>query len=76
MQYGGFSTKRNKKNDVLLMQAFINIGYKNSQLGMLNICQKHLQVITLGDITVTDGSIIHPDVKYGQKMTSFVYIAV
>ena len=61
--------KETKKQDVFLMQEFINKGYKNSQLVTLNICRKHLQIITLGDITVTDGSIIHPDAKYDRKST-------
>ena len=59
-----------KTNDTFLIEAFQAQGYKNSQLRCLNICRKHLQVTTLGDITVADGSVILPDIKAGHLPSS------
>ena len=55
-----------KRDDIYLVQAFQQHGYKNSKLIALNICRKYLlQVVTLGDITVTNGSLILPNIKAG-----------
>ena len=54
-----------KINDTFLMEAFQANGYKHSQLRCLNTCRKYLQVTTLGDITIADGSVILPDIKAG-----------
>ena len=56
-----------KANDTFLIEAFADRGYKNSQLTTLNICRKHLQVTTLADITVADGSVILPAIKAGKE---------
>ena len=62
--------KPTKTHDTYLIEAFAAQGFKNSQLRRLNNCRKHLQVTTLGDITVADGSIILPDIKRGQLPSS------
>ena len=56
-----------KENDVFLTAAFIQQGYRNSQLQTLNTCRKYLQVITLGDITGADGTCILPLIKQGRR---------
>ena len=59
-----------KVTDIFLMDAFASAGYKNSKLTSLNVCRKYLQVITLGDITTADGSLILPSIKAGRQMTT------
>ena len=62
--------KMTKNNDIFLMEAFSNCGYKNSKLVTLNICRKYLQVVTLGDITGADGTTILPNIKAGRQHTT------
>ena len=59
-----------KTNDTFLILAFHQQGYKNSKLTTLNICRKYLQVVTLGDITSANGSLILPNVKAGIRDTT------
>ena len=59
-----------KVDDVYLMESFASHGYKSARLSTLNICQKYLQVLTLGDITTPDRSTILPPIKAGQRPIS------
>ena len=51
--YEALPLLRNK--DVYIMQAFVDKGFKNSELKALNFVRKFIQAITLADITTIDG---------------------
>ena len=42
-------------NDVLLMQCFVDLGFKGADLKSLNFTRKYIEVITLADIATVDG---------------------
>ena len=54
--YDSLPLLRNK--DVYLMQAFVDQGFKNSELKALNFVRKFIQAVTLADIATADGKRI------------------
>ena len=50
-----------RENDKILMEVFIENGYKGTELRRLNSCRLHLQSTTLADITSGDGRYITKD---------------
>jgi hypothetical protein len=58
-----------RKNDIMLLQFFIELKFSPNQLETLNHCRIYLQVVTLSDITSADGTtLLHP-VLQGEKLT-------
>lgn len=49
----------------MLMDYFVTLKYKHADLTMLNKCRVYIQVLSLADITSTDGSQIIPHYKQG-----------
>ena len=59
-----------KQHDFFLIEEFLKAGYTHSKLVALNTCRKYLQVVTLGDITTANGTIILPNIKAGLQHTT------
>ena len=72
IQMASPTLRHTKKDDVFLIPSFIQHGYKNSKLKMLNTCRKYLQVVTLGDITSANGTLILPNIKAGRPHTTSI----
>jgi hypothetical protein len=56
------------KDDKVLMDHFIALGYPASTLGVLNHCRLYLQIIMLSDIVSADGTCIIQDIFYGLQL--------
>jgi hypothetical protein len=56
------------KNDLMLMQFFINLKFSPTQLKTLNRCRILLQVITLLDISSADGTTIDHPILQGDRL--------
>jgi hypothetical protein len=54
-----------RRDDKVLMDYLIELGYTASTLGALNRCRLYLQIITLSDIVSADGSSIMDEVLHG-----------
>jgi hypothetical protein len=52
----GFGSLR--QHDHLLMEGFTELGLSDAELGKLNVCRIHLQVLTIADITEGSGECI------------------
>ena len=55
------------------MLLFLKANYKPHDLKLLNECQMFLEVITVADITVMDGSKIHSAVYQGERQESSLH---
>ena len=47
-----------QERDVYLMKAFVDGGFRNTDLKSLNFVRKYIQAVTLADIVIADGSRI------------------
>ena len=54
-----------RERDVYLMKAFVDSGFRNADLKSLNFIRKYIQVVTLANIAIADGSCISYHVYEG-----------
>ena len=52
--------------DVYLIQAFVNNGYRSSDLKFLNSVHKYIRAVSLADIAIDDGQLIFNQAFEGQ----------
>jgi hypothetical protein len=64
----GWTPTKPRENDQFIMEAFIWQRIPLKHMRILNRCCLYLQVITLSNITTTDGLIILPEVKQGIRI--------
>jgi hypothetical protein len=57
-----------RASDQFLMQAFVDNGYKNKDLRLLNLCRMWVQAITLADITTGNGLYLRSQTHNGDYL--------
>jgi len=58
--------EKQRENDMGLMEMFVNEGYRNDELILLNKCRMYLQVLTVSDVVDGDGTHLCPITTTGK----------